>query len=168
MGEARASRRSHTAAVRTIEERLDIVESELALRRLVAEYCHGADKRDLARFLAVWTPDARWVLGDDVEMRGHDAIRAVVERQWLAYRSYHHLTSNLVVEIDGDRATGECDVAVTVQLRSGRWIRGGGTYRDEFERRDGTWLIARRDARLGHLLDEEPRDDEVEVTFDDL
>lgn len=42
--------------------RLDRVEAELALRRLVHDYCIGADHRDAKRWDAVWTDDAVWRL----------------------------------------------------------------------------------------------------------
>ena len=34
----------------------------------------------------------------------------VVDLIWPAWRETHHWTTNLVVEIDGDRARGVCDV----------------------------------------------------------
>ena len=61
----RATGPSKGANVSDIEERLDRIGSELEIRKLTAEYCHGADKRDLDRFLAVWAPSATWSLGED-------------------------------------------------------------------------------------------------------
>jgi ketosteroid isomerase-like protein len=123
--------------VSDLERRLDLIESELALHRLAAEYCHGADKRDLDRFLQVWTQDASWILSDEVSLKGPDAIASVVQRQWDAFAAYVHWTTNHVVRVEGDRARGEVDVAVAVQLHSGRWLQSGGTYIDEYVRVDG-------------------------------
>lgn len=151
-----------------VEERLELLEAELAIRRLVAVYCHGADKRDLDRFLSVWASNASWVLSDEATFRGHDAIASVVRRQWEAFAGYVHWTSNHVVEVDGDRAKGECDVAVAVQLHNGQWLHSGGTYIDEYVRSDGRWLIARRDARRGFDIDPPPEPHDIPVRFDDL
>jgi len=63
------------------------------------------------------------------------AICAAVTTQWATFRQMHHWTANLVVDIDGDRAVGEVDVEVCVQMPDGTWIRGGGTYRDVYRRR---------------------------------
>lgn len=154
--------------VSDIDERIDRLESESAIRRLVAEYCHGADKRDLDRFLSVWTPDAVWQMSDEVSFHGPAEIARVVQTQWRAFAQYVHWTTNLAVTVSGDSAQGECDVAVLVRLHNGRWIRSGGTYRDEYRRIDGTWLIARRDARVGFDIDPPAEADEIPVRFDDL
>jgi hypothetical protein len=41
-------------------------------------------------------------------------------------------------------------------MLDGTWIRGGGTYRDVYVRRDGRWRIAYRDASPGFYLDPLP------------
>ncbi|MBA2554158.1 MAG: nuclear transport factor 2 family protein [Geodermatophilaceae bacterium] len=127
-------------------QRLDRVESELAIRRLAYEYCHGADKRDPARWAAVWSDDAVWAVSPDQEIVGVEAICAAVAGQWDFFRQMHHFTANHVVTIDGDDATGEADVAVSAEMADGTWIRGGAVYGDRYVRRSGTWRIARREA----------------------
>lgn len=44
-----------------------------------------------------------------------------------------HWTANHVVRIDGDRATGEADVDVTVQFRDGRWLIARREVSDSFD-----------------------------------
>ncbi|MFC7642802.1 nuclear transport factor 2 family protein [Streptosporangium lutulentum] len=129
----------------SLMDRLDRVESELAIQRLIHEYCHGADKQDLERFAAIWDDDAAWVTSPDQRFDGIEAICAAVQEQWAAFKEMHHWTANFVVDIDGDRAVGEADVAVRVQLTDGTWVRGGGTYQDVYVRRDGRWRVARRE-----------------------
>lgn len=134
----------------TIDElvaRLDRVESELALYRLAHDYCAGADHRDEGRWLSVWTTDAVWAAGDDPDhtFTGIDAITAAVRRQWETFPIMLHATSNHVVEIDGDHATGRCDAVVIVQLPDLQWIVGGGSYDDEYRRDpEHGWRIRRR------------------------
>jgi hypothetical protein len=152
--------------VTDLQERLTRVESELEIRGLVAEYCHGADKRDLDRFRAVWTHDAVWRMNDEVKYDGIDAIARVVQAQWRTFAQYVHWTTNHVIWIDGDEARGECDVAVLVRLHSGRWVRTGGTYRDEYRRVGGTWLIAMRDASARFDIDPAPDESEIRLKFE--
>lgn len=76
--------------------------------------------------------------------------------QWAAFRQMHHWTANHVVDIDGDRATGEADVDVTVEFADGSWSRGGGTYRDDYVRVGGRWRIARREVVSSFDLDPLP------------
>lgn len=133
--------------MRAIEEltaRLDRLEAESALHRLVHDYCVGADHRDRARWAAVWVEDAVWETSPDRVVTGVEAICDAVAQQWKAFPIMQHATVNHVVDIDGDRATGRSDVVVLVQLQDGRWIAGGGTYQDVYRRDDGSWRIVRR------------------------
>ncbi|MFC3690276.1 nuclear transport factor 2 family protein [Aquipuribacter hungaricus] len=144
----------------TIEDlaaRLEQVETQLALHRLAADYCIGADQEDLERFAGVWTDGALWdAAGDDLEddeehrFHGLEAILAAVRGQWATFSRMQHATTNHVVDRDTDdldQAVGRCDVVVTVQLPDGRWVVGGGVYEDHYQRRDGVWRIASRTVR---------------------
>jgi len=139
-----------------LADRLERVETELALHRLAANYCIGADQEDLTRFTAIWTADALWdAAGDDPDddehrFRGIDAITAAVKGQWAVLPRMQHATANHVIERDPenpDAASGRCDVVVTVQLPDGRWVLGGGVYEDSYERAEGVWRIAVRTVR---------------------
>jgi hypothetical protein len=136
--------------------RLERVETQLALHRLAADYCIGADQQDLARFTAVWTEDGLWdATGDEPDdaehlFRGVQAICTAVQEQWATFPRMQHATANHVVELDpndSERAKGRCDVVVTVQLPDGRWVVGGGVYEDLYKRQDGVWRIASRSVR---------------------
>ncbi|SDM46664.1 nuclear transport factor 2 family protein [Allokutzneria albata] len=139
-----------------LADRLDRVESELAIQRLVHEYCHGADKQDLRRFSAVWHPDAVWAPSAGHRLDGLDAIRAGIKAEWQKYQQMHHWTANLVITLDGDRASGEADTEFSVQFLDGSWVRGGGTYRDVYTRRDGIWRITYREVSTSFDIDRLP------------
>ena len=124
--------------------RLERLEAETALHRLVYDYAIGADHRDLQRWRSVWTPDAVWQMGDDRSMVGIEDICAAVQTQWDTFPVMQHATTNHTVEIDGEQAVGRCDVVIHVQLPDNRWINGGGTYQDSYRKHAGTWRIARR------------------------
>lgn len=139
-----------------LADRLDRVESELAIRRLAAEYCHGADKRDLARWSAVWAEDAVWALGEDRDAVGLAAICDAVRAQWDAFEQLHHHTANHVIEISGDEATGQADVGLAAEVTPGVWVRGGATYLDRYVRRAGRWSILRREPGRDYYFDPLP------------
>ena len=130
-----------------IESRLQQVEAHLAIHRLVAEYCHGADKRDLARFLAVWCADAVWDVGTR-KFQGRGEIRAAIEHQWAAQPRMFHWTTNLSITVGPDQGTasGESDVETVTQLADGTWLHSAGSYQDVYRQDDATWRIARRTA----------------------
>ena len=139
---------------------IDLLLSESEIRRLVHEYCHGVDKRDRERFLAIWSEDAVWQVGADTVFRGRTGILAAAEQQWDTFRQMHHWSANLVLTLEPgeERATGESDVDVTVEMADGRWVRGGGTYRDTYRREHGRWRISRREAREHFHLQGESAD----------
>lgn len=139
---------------------IDRLLSESDITRLVHEYCHAVDKRSPARFAAVWAPDAVWGVGPEQRYQGIDAILAGAQEQWEAFGQMHHWSANLVLDVEpgADHATGESDVDVTVEMADGRWVRGGGTYRDEYVRTHGRWLIARREAAAHFHLSGESAD----------
>ncbi|MDQ3475467.1 MAG: nuclear transport factor 2 family protein [Actinomycetota bacterium] len=132
------------AAVRSLSQRLDRLEAQVALHRLAHEYCIGADERDRDRWAAVWTPDASWETSPDRTFTGVQNICAAVQAQWDAFPIMQHATSNHVVDIEGDHASGRADVTVMVQRGDGRWIVGGATYEDAYQRESGVWRIASR------------------------
>ncbi|WP_034262146.1 nuclear transport factor 2 family protein [Actinospica robiniae] len=134
-----------TIDLESLAARLDRVETELALHRLVHDYCIAADHRDAQRWDAVWTHDAVWETSPDRVYRGTVEIRRAVEVQWATFPAMQHATSNHIVDrINGDTAAGRCDAVVLVQLPDLRWIVGGGAYEDEYRREDDRWRIARR------------------------
>lgn len=139
------------ADIEELAARVERLESRDALQRLAYDYCVGADHRDLGRWRSIWTDDAVWETSPDRTFTGIDEICGAVAQQWQAFPVMQHATSNHTVEVDGDTATGRCDVVVLVQIANDRWILGGGAYADEYRRDDGRWRIARR--RVVRLFD---------------
>jgi ketosteroid isomerase-like protein len=130
--------------------RIERLEAEAAITRLSADYCHGADHRDLDLLLSVWADDAVWQVSDEVAFTGRDEIAAGIRRQWETTARAFHWTSNpsIVVSVDALSATARFDVQTQVELLDGSWLAIAGTYRDEYVRVDGVWRLARRAARV--------------------
>jgi ketosteroid isomerase-like protein len=124
--------------------RLERLEAELALRRLAHDYCIAADTRDLDLWSMLWLQDAVWEVSPDQIFTGIDEIRIAVQEQWRAFEFMQHSTTNHVVEIGGDEATGRAEVIVFVKLGEERWVTGGGTYVDRYRRNRSEWRIAAR------------------------
>lgn len=128
-------------------ERLEAIE---AIRDLTHRYSWGADHQDADTWRSVWTPDAVWQVGPEQAFTGVDEIADAVAWQWQAFPQMLHATSNQRIVVSGEEATGTTDVVVMVCLGkdddAGRWVVGGGTYRDTYVRVEGEWLISRREA----------------------
>jgi ketosteroid isomerase-like protein len=134
--------------------RIDRLESRIALRDLVTDYCQAFDGLDFDRFLGIWWEDCVWDIGAPFgRFDRHDGIRkAVQEVLWPVWRETHHLTSNLRLEFeDDDNARGVCDVDCMGATRDDIVQMISATYRDHFRRRDGEWRILRRDVTIHYF-----------------
>ena len=135
------------SAAQSVDQRIDTIESRFAIHRLVSDYCHGCDKHDIERFMAIWHDDAVWEIGPPYgDFHGGAQIRHAMEDLiWRELPETHHWTTNLVVEFEfPDLATGICDVSCEAVNPQGETILIAATYRDRYERREGTWAISRR------------------------
>lgn len=134
--------------IHSLQLRIDKLESRDAIRDLAFEYCHGFDKRDFDRFLAIWWEDCVWDIGPPFgRFEGHAGIHeAIHDVLWPAWKESHHLTSNNHIRFESaDRARSVCDVDC-VGVLAGEEVCQivGATYTDLVERRDGVWKIGHR------------------------
>jgi ketosteroid isomerase-like protein len=134
-----------------IQARLGKLETESALSRLVADYCHGVDRRDLDRFLNVWREDATWDNAGTIYQGRQEIGRGLVEVMWPAFQATHHWTVNLVTEVDGNTASGLSNVSFQGLTMDGDSCMAAATYHDVFVRQDDNWLIAKRVIEMHHF-----------------
>jgi SnoaL-like domain len=132
--------------------RLQRVEDELAVRRIVLSYGPAADAGLAARAGALWARDGEYDW--DAERRpleGPAAVERMLEgegHQSLIANGVAHFAGPPLIEVDGDHATAlsysfvlrrDDDQRVYVwRLGAARW---------EFTRVDGSWRIQRRTHR---------------------
>jgi hypothetical protein len=137
-----------------LERRIDELESRHMLRDLASEYCHGFDKRDFERFLAIWWDDCVWDIGPPFgTFIGHAGIAEAVKGVlWPFWRETHHLTTNLKLDFaDPDHASGLCDVDCIGADRQDVLQIVGASYFDDFERRGEIWRIKRRQVQMHYF-----------------
>ena len=145
---------AETPDIARLLERIDRLESRIALRDLVTDYCQAFDGLDFDRFLRIWWADCVWDIGPPFgRFDGHEGIRrAVQEVLWPVWRETHHLTSNLRLAFeDADSAHGVCNVDCMGATRDNVVQMISATYRDHFQRRDGEWRILRRDVTIHYF-----------------
>ena len=143
------------AVIERLLARVDELESRIAIRDLVSNYCHGFDKRNYDLFLSIWWPDCVWDIGPPFgRFEGHQGIHtAIHEVLWPAWKESQHLTTNLVIEFDDpDNATSVCDVDCvgTLQAEPACQIVGA-TYSDTLQRREGLWKIKQRAVQIHYF-----------------
>jgi uncharacterized protein (TIGR02246 family) len=94
----------------SILQRLQRVEDELAIRRVLVEYSATQDARDYAGYAALFAREGEWVNGSNA-YKGRDAIYNMLvglygepPEGYVNNESYH-ISTNFQVTFDGDRAT---------------------------------------------------------------
>lgn len=121
---------------------------------LAGRYAVAVDDRDPAAVAALFTTDARFVQppaltrGDEKVTVGADAIASAVLDATAHLLSTHHAVHQVVVDVDGDTASGVvyCLAHHLYRGRDGQ-VRDSAIairYRDTYRREGGRWLIARR------------------------
>ena len=124
-----------------------------AIRDALSRYCRALDRMDKEMAYAVWHADGTADYEGIFEGTGHGFVDWVWEAHAGMSRHSHQIT-NVLTEVDGDRAASEAYVTVLL------WVDGDpegpqteivarGRYLDRWSLRDGRWAI---DHRV-HLVD---------------
>ncbi|MGP3533987.1 nuclear transport factor 2 family protein [Microbacterium sp. RD1] len=138
---------TNPAVTATLEQRIAEIESRTRIGDLVANYCRGVDQREEELFLALWHPDASYLIpGGRGDFHHTDGIRQSLVVIGKAWKSTKHWTTNHVITFESDDvATGRSDCFAICEHHDGRVSLVSATYDDRYERReDGVWRFATR------------------------
>jgi len=133
--------------------------SEVALRRLLdleairdlaCRYANCIWRRDADGAAALFADDGVMDTGDRPPLVGRDAIREAY-RAILPASDFQPFLHNHVIDLDGDRATGSCNLDLRV-TRDGRSLIGSGTYEDRYVRAGDGWQFASRRLTMHFLV----------------
>ncbi len=127
------------------------VEDRLEIEALCQRYALGMDLGEREHFAAVWSDDAVWVCeAMGLHAEGHDAILAFYDRgPGRAPRvpdagSSVRLTGNLLVDLDGDTASGLSEFVAHRFDGTSLHPYSAGHYRDTYARTSHGWRITHR------------------------
>jgi hypothetical protein len=132
-------------------ERLERLESLLAIQQLAFRYAVAVDSRDLDSLVSLFIPDVR--VGKD--QSGRAALRSWFDEILRDLRVSIHFVGNHVVDFD-DRDHARGIVYCHDELErpdSGSWQRGKLQYWDQYRRVGGEWYFARRQFHRWYLVD---------------
>ncbi len=118
-----------------------------AIRELLAEYCFLLDGHELGALGGLFEPNGAWVSRNG-QASGPSAIAAFLHRLVPApgpLVQRKHLTTNVIISLDGDTAQVKSNFLVVRNTASGPAIAVAGTYRDTVARTGGRWLFRRRE-----------------------
>ncbi len=135
---------------RSVEQRLQRAEDEIAIRRILIDYHAALDARDAEAYVALFARDGEWINGSLVR-KGAEEIRKLVvglfgtPQPGFVNRESFHLTTNIEVDVDGDRATARSRHLLVRRGPDGSPRSTlAGRYEDLLIREDGKWKILRR------------------------
>jgi hypothetical protein len=133
----------------SVEERLDRIESTLAIQQLPIRYAVAVDGRDIDAWVALFV--------EDVDCgrfgQGRDALRrSIVPGLRTFYRSIHQVCGHQIDFHDADHATGVV-YGRAEHEDAGKWVVMALCYFDEYARRDGGWFFVRRRERHWYVND---------------
>jgi uncharacterized protein (TIGR02246 family) len=134
----------------TIEARLQRAEDELAIRRLLIDYAWTQDARDFAGYAALFAKDGEWINGTTVHKGPEDILKMLTgiygaPQPGYVNRESFHLTTNIEIDVNGDRATARSRHLLITRGPDGRPTPTlAGRYEDVLIREDGKWKFLRR------------------------
>jgi uncharacterized protein (TIGR02246 family) len=138
------------ASALSVEQRLQRLEDEAAIYRVMVDYAATQDARDFAGYAALFAKNGEWVNGKSVH-KGREAIHKMLVDLYgapppgYANNESYHITSNPQITVNGDRATARSRHLLVMRGPKGEPTPAlAGRYEDELIREDGQWRILRR------------------------
>jgi hypothetical protein len=127
--------------------RLQEIGDRQEITDLIYRYCRSVDRLDVPLGHSIWHEDAIADYGETVyQGEGRGVIDLICANHRKALH-HSHQVSNILIELDGDRAASESYVTATLRIRRGEqlmqitvWSR----YVDRWSRRKGRWGLDKR------------------------
>jgi SnoaL-like domain len=119
----------------------------VAITDQIFRYCRAMDRMDHELGYSIWHQDGLADYGPEVfQGTGRDFVDHVcVQHSHLLHHS--HQMSNVIIEIDGDRAGSESYVTATLRMKRGDVLKQmtvWSRYVDTWSKRDGRWALDKR------------------------
>jgi hypothetical protein len=118
-----------------------------AITDLIYRYCRSVDRLDIPLGHSIWHEDGEADYGEAVYRGSGRGVIDYVCAQHLHALHHSHQVSNIVIELDGDRAGSESYVTANLRLKRGEQllqISVWGRYIDNWSRRNGRWGLDKR------------------------
>jgi hypothetical protein len=116
---------------------------ELAIAKTLAAYCHHLDDGDFSGLARLFTLDGSYSYGP-AQVCGRSGLESWFAEMNPPERRGKHLTTNLVVDVEGDRAVASSDYLFLRFVDGTLTLLFSGRYRDELVRTEDGWRILSR------------------------
>jgi hypothetical protein len=131
---------SGAEALRDLQDRHAIID-------LIHRYCRSVDRLDVALGHSIWNDDGIADYGESVYQGSGRGVIDHICAQHSKTLSHSHQVSNILIDLDGDRAGSEAYAIAALRIRRGEtlqqmtiWTR----YIDRWSRRNGRWGLDKR------------------------
>lgn len=133
-----------------LTDRIDRIESKLAIQQLPIRYAMAIDGRDIEQWVRLFVPD----VDCGRYGKGRDTLKSFITPALSQfYRSVHMICGHRIDFIDADHANGA--VYCRAEHEDGSsWVVMAICYFDTYERRDGEWFFVRRKEKHWYAADQ--------------
>ncbi len=118
-----------------------------AIRDLIYTYCRAVDRLDVPLGHSIWHEDGQADYGKDFYQGPGKGVIDKIIASHDGLNSHSHQVTNILIDLDSDRAGSESYVSGTMRLeREGQQMQIGvwARYLDAWEKRDGRWGLIKR------------------------
>jgi len=117
-----------------------------AIRELLATYCFHLDNYRFTEMAALFTEDGTWdtAFGKGTGHAGIVRQAESIGTPGVPRPRRVHLTTNIVIALDGDSATVNSNWSVIQNSANGPKIGSAGGYQDQVVKQNGRWLFRYR------------------------
>ena len=124
-----------------LEARITVLEDIEAIKKLKARYAYMVDTRNWQEFANLATDDAVWDFGPLGVYQGREEIIRFTRDIILEAHSFMmHMFHNPVIEVKGEKATGEWYFEVpATETEKNRAVWINGKYEEEYVKVGGEW-----------------------------
>jgi hypothetical protein len=127
-----------------LEKRVRLLEDIEEISKLKARYCNYVDggwdrpTHDYDGVASIFTEDGVWEAVPTIRAETREGIRDYFRRAQDISLAFHRI-SNPIIEVDGDKATGNWHVLVALTHPNGKAVWIAGIYNDDFVRTSEGW-----------------------------
>lgn len=117
-----------------------------AITDVIYRYCRAMDRMDVELGYGIWHEDGVADYESHFQGSGRELIDFVCANHRKALAHAHQM-SNIIIELDGDRASSESYVTTTMRVQQGEQLKQitvWARYLDRWSRRKGRWAIDKR------------------------
>ena len=128
-------------------EALQNLADRQAITDLIYRYCRSVDRLDIALGHSIWHADGIADYGAAVYQGDGRGVIDHICAQHRHTLHHSHQVSNIVIDLDGDRAGSESYVTATLRIKRGEQLQQmtiWGRYVDQWSRRQGRWGLDKR------------------------